>query len=270
MNTKRISLLAKLNYSETLINTVAGAGFALIVISIVPNIEIASVKLGGNFENSWILSLLGIVLSLLAFPFFKEKTEETLIQVFSESRLIQQEFKNIYSSIDREAIFWAGNFYISVKEHKNILLDKLRNGANIKYLIFNPDSFRRDIVLEDFNDTTREFLIDCETTIKALKELKEEWNMIKSSKNAITSGSLEIRLYNYIPRVRAYIIDPNDVKKYSYFVHFLYKHNSSDLPAFKIKNSNSEVIKKYMHSFSSIWECNTTVPIDSYTLKLIR
>lgn len=260
---KKINLFTKFNLPEQIGTTIGLIGVVLIVSFLFPDKDFGIIKTP-KFDNfNYFALIIGVILIGINFPFFKKEVVEVVI--FKQSQEIQSEFKNIISGIKSEAVFWGGNFYISVNEHKSLLIEKLKNGKKIKYLIFNPYSTLCENASKDFDESNGNHFYDqCITTIKNLIDLESEWK--KQKQNSYhAGGSLEIKLYSNIPRLRAYIIDPNEDNAFSYFIHFLYKTGSSDLTAYKIMNGKNGIVKSYMNSFYKLWEDNeNTITLEEY------
>ena len=196
---KRINLFTKFNLPEQIGTTIGLVGVVLIVSFLFPDKDFGIIKTP-KFDNfNYFALIIGVILMGLNFPFFKREIVDVVI--FKQSREIQSEFKSIISGIKNEAIFWGGNFYISVNEHKSLLLEKLKNGIKIKYLIFNPSSALCENASKDFDEkNSNHFYDQCITTIKNLMDLESEWKKQKLS-SYHAGGNLEIKLYSAIPRL---------------------------------------------------------------------
>ncbi len=260
---KKVNLFIKYSLPEQIGTTIGLIGVVLIISFIFPDKDFGIIKTPKFDSYDYFALIIGIILISFNFPFFKKEVMD--IVTFQQSREIQGEFKIIIGGIKNEAIFWGGNFYISVNEHKTILLDKLKSGIKIKYLIFNPESNLCKNASQDFNEEDKTLFYDqCIATIKNLIDLEKQWKKQKHSSN-IAGGNLEIKVYSNIPRLRAYFIDPDKEDSFSYFVHFLYKTDSSDLPAYKIMNNKEGIVKAYINSFHKLWEdTENTVTLDYF------
>ncbi len=252
-NVKRINVFSKYNIPEQIGTTLGLIGVILLLTYLFPDKDFGIIKIPKFDEYNIVRFLVGVLLISSNFPFFKIESKVFDVISYSQSRQLHSEFGTMLKSIKNEVIFWGGNFYISVNEHKATILDRLINGIKIKYLIFNPESTLCGYASKDFDENENHFYDQCITTIKNLRDLENEWG--KNKKLVKTSGgSLEIKLYSNIPRLRTYMIDPHDVNAYSYFVHFMYNLDSSDLPVYKVRNGVNGIFKSYLNSFNKLWE----------------
>lgn len=267
MIAKRNSILEKLNIPEKIATTIGLVGLVLLLSMIFPNKDFGILKTPDISYNSWWIIPVGLVFIIVNIPFLKsgEIAESTNIVAYTESKALHEKFNEIIGSAHKEIIFWGGNFYYSVNENREQILERLKMGVVIKYLIFNPESSNCNYVSRDFNELENTFYDQTVTTIKNLKSIKGEWERAKQTSKK--GGGLEIRLYNNIPRLRAYMIDTQSESSYSYFVHFLHKIDSSKTPAYQIKNNYKGIINSYLESFNNLWDSDDTITLEEYLKK---
>ncbi len=230
---------------------------------IFPNVDFGIVKTP-DLKIIWWIVLLGVLMIIANIPLLKgaNNLDSSDIMLFKESKELHEKFEEIINSAQKEIIFWGGNFYYSVNENRSMILEKLRKGITIKYLIFNPESPFCNYVSRDFNEIENTFYDQSITTIKNLKGIKAEWDILKLTSKK--GGGLEIRLFNNIPRLRIYMIDTQSENSYSYIVHFLYKIDSSKVPVYKIRNNYKGIVENYLESFNNLWESADTITLEEY------
>jgi sugar-specific transcriptional regulator TrmB len=264
MAPKKNSLLEKLNIPEKISTTIGLVGLILLLAMLFPNKDFGILKTPNIGYNSWWIIPIGLLFIGSNIPFFKsdEIVESTNIIVYKESKELHEKFEDIICSAKKEIIFWGGNFYISVNENREQILERLKMGVVIKYLVFNPESSNCNYVSKDFNEQENTFYDQTVTTIKNLKSIKSEWESAKQT--AKKGGGLEVRLYNNIPRLRAYLVDTQSENSYSYIVHFLHNIDSSKTPAYQIKNNYKGIIQSYLDSFNNLWDSDDTITLEEY------
>ncbi len=263
----KLNLVKKFGVPESFPYLIFGLGVCLILAFFMPSADFGIIKTpAANDAAAIYLLITGILLLLITFLFFIPFFSEAASQNAPEYYLISEDFqrdlsKNILAA-KNEIIFWGGNFYSSTEERSDDLLNRLAEGVNIKYLIFNPASSLKEEASRDFGENTNKFETQCKITITNLIDLQSRWDTKK--KSVKNKGELEVKLYKNVPRLRAYFFDPENTNSHSFFVHFLYHTDSSQLPMFKIINSKESAFLNYLNSFRSHWQADNVVTLAQY------
>lgn len=131
MPVKKISLLEKINIPEKISTTVGVLGLVLLLTMLFPNKDFGVIKTPDISHKVWWIAPLGLLLIAANIPFLRSKEiiESTHIIIFKESKELHDKFKDIISSAQKEIIFWGGNFYISVNENREQILERVENGC---------------------------------------------------------------------------------------------------------------------------------------------
>jgi hypothetical protein len=269
MRPKQNSLLEKFNIPEKISTIIGLVGLVLLLALLFPDKDFGILKTPNISLNNWWIIPIGLFFIGLNIPLFKseEIIESNDIIVYKESKELHEKFKDIICGAQKEIIFWGGNFYYSVNENREQILERLKMGVTIKYLIFNPQSPNCNYVSKDFKEHENTFYDQTVTTIKNLKSIKSEWESAKQT--AKKGGGLQVKLYNNIPRLRAYMVDTQSENSYSYIVHFLHNIDSSKVPAYQIKNNFKGIIQTYLDSFNNLWDSDNTITLEEYLKETI-
>ncbi len=199
-----------------------------------------------------VLMVLVILLTAFFFSYKNIIAKDTgLVAFYKTSTEIIGFIPKKIRSTKREIFFSGTNFHITTVDNRTALLERLSQGVNVKYLVFNPYSPILETVARDFDQTPVELRSECMLGLTYLLELKNRWDKIKHLSKA---GDLQIRMYNEFPRVRAYVFDPDNEHSECFLIPYLHHINSTDLPAFQFKNSDDGVFNEYYNSMKELWK----------------
>ncbi len=200
--------------------------------------------------------MIGIILSLgIIFYFGYENIlikDTGLKKYWKQSRSIGQTVGELIELSKEEIFFYGTNFHITITDNENQLLKRLENGVNIKCLVFNPESPFLDAAAKNAGQPKEQFYSECRSGIESLKTLERKWDLIQ--KNINSTGNLEIRLYDELPTVRAYIFDPKNSGSECIFIPYVHTINSPALPAFQFKNQKTGVFQDYYTPLLLLWQ----------------
>lgn len=184
-----------------------------------------------------------------------------LVRWYRKSADCHQEIGKLIRESRRNIWFVGANFHIAAIDRREELLSKLDNGANLRFLIFNPDSTRTEQVAFDFGQSFSEFRTECVQGLNYLISLCRDWKA--RSHLSKKPGTIEIRLYDMSPLARFYFFDPDEPIGSSIFIPYMNRVNSPDLPAFLIQNVESGVVPAYYTAVLKLWEVSQRLDIDS-------
>jgi hypothetical protein len=139
------------------------------------------------------------------------------------------------------------SFYISLPQYRGILLKKLQDGVDIRFLVYDPLSASLAELATGFSQTPEELRAECITTIENLRGL------IMESRNQRTKGSIEVRLFSSAPRTRLYVVDQNSDAGYTFFIPHVDQRNSAQLPGFLARNTKDGVAFEYFSGMERMW-----------------
>jgi hypothetical protein len=174
-----------------------------------------------------------------------------IIKCFKESSEFQSEIGTEIASAKEEIWFFGMNFYISAVNLRTKLLDKLRSGVKIRYLVLDPYFPHIDQVAKDFNQPINELKTECVKGLNDIFELKRQWDSISNQTNSL--GEVEIRFYNNYPKSRLYLFDPRKPTGRTMFVPYFTRFRSPNLPGYLIENNPSSIFKSYYDGVIILW-----------------
>ena len=165
----------------------------------------------------------------------------------------------------QEEIWFVGvNFYVTVPEHKNLLIEKLRQGVNIRFLIFDVLGVYLPEVARSFDGSYELLKSQCVGTVEALKEIHAAWQCQN------LPGRLEIRLSIAAPGIRFYFFDRRRETAFTYFVPHVELQDSPNLPGFLAKNVKNSIVSTYVASAQKLWDDPETQEFENWLQKYNR
>lgn len=148
---------------------------------------------------------------------------------------------------DHNILFSGVNFYISLPQYKDRLLNRLKSGVTVRFLIFNHLSPNLGEVAAGFNQKPEELKSECEITVENLKTLMEQ------AKIEGATGTLEIRFFDTPPRTRMYVFDREKHEGTTFFIPHIDRQNSAQLPGFFTHNIPNGVASEYFAGVDRLW-----------------
>ena len=157
-----------------------------------------------------------------------------------------------YMSNSHEEIWLTGmSFYITLPQHKDLILKKLHEGVDVRFLVYNPLSPNLEEVANGYSQTKEELFSECEVTIQNLRSILNEWKQPKSS------AKFEVRLFSSIPQTRIYVFDRRRETGFTYFIPHVDRQNSPNLPGFLVKNVKTGIAQPYFEGIERLWNNST-------------
>jgi DNA-binding winged helix-turn-helix (wHTH) protein len=144
-----------------------------------------------------------------------------------------------------EAWFFGTNFHLTTEQFRVEILDALKRGVNIYYIVFSPKSVLLPHIANSFNMPEERLENFCDGTIKNLTYIQKQ----ALEQNA--SGKLEYKLYESIPYFRAYFLDPF-LDGHSYIVPYLMGANPADIPGYLIPSTDSRSVTRF-EAVAALW-----------------
>lgn len=150
-----------------------------------------------------------------------------------------------------EEIWFVGtNFFSTAPTHKDLLVEKLRDGVDIKFLIFDFLDPSLSRVAASFSNSEGEFCKQCESTVESLLEIHRSWEQMQGQ----SRGQLDIRLSGREPKIRLYFFDRRRFSGHTYFVPHVAKWDSPKLPGFLVRNIRRGIVSTYAAGVQQLWE----------------
>jgi hypothetical protein len=207
-------------------------------------------------------SLLTALLVALAIVFFFNYQnillkDTGLIRWYRQSNQFLADVDPEIAQSKQEIWFFGTDFNITAGERRDRLLQKLSEGVNVKYLIFDPYSNHLDELATDFNQSPGELRAECEKGLQSLSELETEWK--KRSATVTRPGELEVRVFNTHPHARFYIFDPDRDDGKTFFIPYVNDVNSPNAPGYLLQNIPKGVFHQYFDGIRKLWASSMTL-----------
>jgi hypothetical protein len=224
------------------------------------------IMLYSSFIKNYVSSpaLLTVVIFLLALIYFfheSKVTKESGLTAWVEKSkefITNSEygFRSLLKKTKTECWFVGLNFYDHLEKYRSDVFESIKEGVNFHYIVYNPCSKDLLKVANDFDSDFPTLQSETKTGL-----LRFNW-LYSSLKNTLAvQGSLQIRLYETIPRYRSYFFDPKSVTGNQFFVPYVNKISSQELPGF-LFHTTSNSSKKYFEALLKLW--NSSIPVDKH------
>jgi hypothetical protein len=151
-----------------------------------------------------------------------------------------------------EILFFGTDFHITVEDKREDLLKKLSEGVNIKYLVLNPYSNRLSMLASDFDVNIEKLKSESLDGLQGLLTLDKRWSDIKDKSQ--NPGTLEIRLFDATPKMRAYFFDGGSGHGRAYLVPYMNKLNSPQSPGYLFAIKKDGVAEIYLTGIRKLWQ----------------
>jgi hypothetical protein len=206
---------------------------------------------------------LGLLVALGFVFFFSYKNillkNTGLIRFFHQSNDYLGSIEEPINHARHDIWFFGTNFYISAGDRRTALLNALRRGVNVHYLIFNPNSSEFPRLARDFAQSEAELKAECAKGLISINELARAWHSIAPQSQ--TPGELQVRVYDVTPRGRMYVFDPGNDEGRTFLVPYVNNVNSAELPGFLLENIEAGVYKAYFTGVVKLWRSSTVLQL---------
>lgn len=230
-------------YRKTINQRVRSSGLLVLIVSFFAVAaffarQVTSFGFFRRFSGSSITSTVGIV-------DYQERSNDFLPRL-----------RELSAGASQEIWFVGMNFYVSAPQLKDDLLERLRHGVTVRYLIYDflsddttQVALSSDLpqVARSFDNTPDELLSQSIQTVESLQQLA-----MRAEQEGVR-GRFEVRLFKTIPRARLYFFDPESPTGYTFFVPYTNRKDSPNLPGLLLHNVKGGMFESYFLSTNQLW-----------------
>lgn len=153
-----------------------------------------------------------------------------------------------YISEAKQEVWFTGiSFYVTLPQHHELLMKKLEEGVDVRFLIYDPLTKELPEVAKGFGQSEGDLREECELTLHRLQEMLADWKLRK------LPGRFEIRLFSSVPRTRMYVFDRKMETGTTYFIPHVDQQNTPNLPGFLVKNIKTGITQPYFEGIERAW-----------------
>src|ERR1041385_5085818 len=198
----------------------------------------------------------------------KNKLLEEQLEPFKEIGLVKfyrgshdfiPEIKSYIEQSTNLIILSGINFYITLREHEESILDALARGVDIKILAVDQNTTNFSYIVADFGQTDEELRGECERSMQSTKKILEKWRRLPAEGHR--KGRFEVRLTKLVPRSRCYFFDPELPDEVAYAVMYMNNVDSRKLPGFLLKSTPNGLSRYLLESFKLSWDLASIWPL---------
>jgi hypothetical protein len=205
--------------------------------------------------------LVGLLASALFAVLFKDSLRSTIISksLGTAAGIIEYTPKANdflptlakYITGTKQEIWFTGiSFYVTLPQHKDLLIKKLEEGVDVRFLVYDPKSQNLGEVARGFSQSEEALRSECDVTIQNLRNIYSEW------KQRGLRGKFEVRLFSSIPKSRIYVFDRKLESGFTYFIPHVDQQNSPNLPGFLAKNIKTGIASAYFEGIERLWNAS--------------
>lgn len=185
-----------------------------------------------------------------------------LIRYYKGSNAFLADMSSELEHATVDLLFFGTNFHISTGDARAQLLKRLGGGVRVRYLIFDAYSPSLDRVAKDFDQSPTQLRAECLSGLQSVLALRTAWQAVSSK--SPHPGEFDIRFYDSTPRARIYFFDPGRPEGKTYFVPYINKINSPELPGFLLQNVETGVYGAYRGGIEKLWQESKSPDLDTY------
>ncbi len=224
-------------------------------------------KVNSFVPSSLALAILLVCILIYYFAYENILLKDTgLISYTKKSNDYLGELSKLIAEAKDEVLFFGTDFHITVEDKREDLLKKLSEGVNIKYLVLNPKSKRLDLLASDFDVNTEKLRSESQDGLQGLITLNQRWSEVKNRSE--NPGSLEVRLFEASPKMRAYFFDGATGHGRAYLVPYMNKLNSPQSPGYLFSVKKDGVAEIYLAGIRKLWQ--EAIPLENVAPQFIK
>lgn len=233
------------------------AGICLL-FTIITSIYLFKSIVDRHLPSVHLLTGVFILISIVIYLFTSRESIKNVkgIKTYQQSSQFQNDFENFLKSTKNDVSILCTSTISHLPTKQIQIIEKLKNGVNIRYIVLDPLSPTMPWVAKDFGLPLERLEAENKTSLYALINLRNEWEKIKNG--SPVPGHLEIRLLDGQLHTRMYVFDRTSSNGSTILVPYMNQHGSMTLPAFNFSNGTySTLLSEYWASFEKIWNNST-------------
>jgi hypothetical protein len=162
-----------------------------------------------------------------------------------------------YIAAAQQDVWLTGvSFYVTLPANKDIILKRLSDGINFRFLVLDPAARNLPQIAAEFRQAPDELRSECNVTVQNLISIYKE------AKAKQYGGVLEIKLLATAPKARMYVFDKRRDTGVTFFIPHVDEVNSPNLPGFLVKNISTGIAIPYFEAVDRLWTHG--VPLENW------
>lgn len=163
--------------------------------------------------------------------------------------------------------FFGTHFNINLSCKQELLLQLLAEGTKLSFLFLNPlQTELTNIQHSGFGVTTSDMQNSCKSGLCNLIAVMKLWK--DRTQESDYSTRIRAKITNNIPRIRAYIVDPDDNDATSYIIPYMNHLSAGESPVLACKNIEGGLSLRYFQGIKQEWDSTETYSIQHYIEKI--
>ena len=163
----------------------------------------------------------------------------------------------------KEICFFGTHFNVNLPYNDHRLLEQLKVGTKLSFLVLDP--FQEQLIKIQsyaFGSSPVNVSNGCEGGISSLIGLMKQFKAESKSDNC--HQKIMAKITTSLPRMRAYVVDPNDTNATSYFIPYMNNVPATESPVIACKNIQDGLFGKYYEGLIKEWNSQRSTYIQKY------
>lgn len=163
--------------------------------------------------------------------------------------------------------FFGTHFNINLSCKQELLLQLLAEGTKLSFLFLNPlQTELTNLQHSGFGVTTSDMQNSCKSGLYNLIAVMKLWKDRTQESDYFTR--IKAKITNNIPRIRAYIVDPDNNDATSYIIPYMNHLSAGESPVMACKNIEKGLSLRYFQGIKQEWDSDQTYSIQHYIEKI--
>jgi len=163
-------------------------------------------------------------------------------------------------AVSQSEMFFMGiNFSYTPILNAAEFQDKIENGVNVRFMVFNPMSRISEYVARGVAMSEEHLQVENKLDLKTIVDLQRYADSRR--RELPTAGRVTIRLFDAIPLGRAYVFD--GLEGESFFVPYASRGPVRPLPVYQYAN-NGKAARRYISGMEDLWKSDDVVSVDAF------
>lgn len=235
-------------------NAIVGLG----VLGIVAAIHYRQ-KLDALLRSSFVvIALIAACVGAIVYYYFRP-TAPSPIVIYGKANdfLTEAALRKHIRKSEHEVWFYGANFHVSAPEIGPDLMEALKNGVNIRYLVFDFTCPLASEIAHHLGETLPEFESESRKGILGIQRAQREWRKIRGD----SDKTLEVKLHCHVPGSRAYFFDPRSSEGITYLVPYGARVSSASTPGLLALENRETNFVSYFRSVFQRWNDSDSIEL---------
>lgn len=212
----------------------------------------------------WITIAVLLIVSLMGVSGWSSRfdfaTQTSVAMIVPRGILIESDKDRLFLDAKKEIFFVGATMHITLGNRREAILQKLREGVTIRFLIADPEGSAYRYNAEMFGQTEAELRKETEITLDGFRAVQGEWEKIKPNVPEANRGQCILKTVNAVFPTGFYFYDAISEPLDMLMVPHVMGHDAPEIPSYRIPHEQRKIIEHYYDSFQNMWNSAAVIP----------